>query len=49
VNNAGMYTPDAFPHLDASEFRRYFDVHVGGSFNVTRACWPHMARADRHA
>jgi NAD(P)-dependent dehydrogenase (short-subunit alcohol dehydrogenase family) len=45
VNNAGMYTPDAFPDLDASEFHRYFDVHVGGSFNVTRACWPHMARA----
>jgi NAD(P)-dependent dehydrogenase (short-subunit alcohol dehydrogenase family) len=45
VNNAGMYTPDAFPQLDVSEFRRYFDVHVGGSFNVTRACWPHMARA----
>jgi NAD(P)-dependent dehydrogenase (short-subunit alcohol dehydrogenase family) len=45
VNNAGMYTPDAFPQLDASEFRRYFDVHVGGSFNVTQACWPHMTRA----
>jgi len=45
VNNAGMYTPDAFPDLDAAEFHRYFDVHVGGSFNVTRACWPHMARA----
>jgi NAD(P)-dependent dehydrogenase (short-subunit alcohol dehydrogenase family) len=45
VNNAGMYTPDAFPDLDASEFHRYFDVHVGGSFNLTRACWPHMARA----
>jgi NAD(P)-dependent dehydrogenase (short-subunit alcohol dehydrogenase family) len=43
VNNAGMYTPDAFPDLDAAEFHRYFDVHVGGSFNVTRACWPHMA------
>jgi NAD(P)-dependent dehydrogenase (short-subunit alcohol dehydrogenase family) len=45
VNNAGIYVPDAFPAVDVLTMRRYFDVHVGGSFNVTRECWPHMARA----
>ena len=45
VNNAGIWVPDQFPDVDASTMRRYFDVHVGGSFNVTRECWPHMARA----
>jgi NAD(P)-dependent dehydrogenase (short-subunit alcohol dehydrogenase family) len=45
VNNAGMYRPDEFPALEFAEFRRYFDVHVGGSFNVTRECWPHMVAA----
>ncbi|MFC4944217.1 SDR family NAD(P)-dependent oxidoreductase [Pseudonocardia sp. GCM10023141] len=45
VNNAGIYLPDAFPDIEPAEFRRYFDVHVGGSFAVTRRCWPHMVRA----
>jgi NAD(P)-dependent dehydrogenase (short-subunit alcohol dehydrogenase family) len=45
VNNAGIWVPDEFPDVDVPTMRRYFDVHVGGSFNVTRECWPHMARA----
>jgi NAD(P)-dependent dehydrogenase (short-subunit alcohol dehydrogenase family) len=45
VNNAGIFVPAEFPALDVSELRRYFDVHVGGSFNVTRECWPHMVQA----
>jgi NAD(P)-dependent dehydrogenase (short-subunit alcohol dehydrogenase family) len=45
VNNAGIWVPDEFPGVDVSTMRRYFDVHVGGSFNVTRECWPHMARS----
>jgi NAD(P)-dependent dehydrogenase (short-subunit alcohol dehydrogenase family) len=45
VNNAGIFVPEEFPTLTVSELRRYFDVHVGGSFNVTRECWPHMVQA----
>ena len=45
VNNAGIWVPDEFPNVDVSTMRRYFDVHVGGSFNVTRECWPHMVRS----
>jgi NAD(P)-dependent dehydrogenase (short-subunit alcohol dehydrogenase family) len=45
VNNAGFFVPSEFPGAEVSELRRYFDVHVGGSFNVTRECWPHMVRA----
>ncbi|HEY4463036.1 MAG TPA: SDR family NAD(P)-dependent oxidoreductase [Streptosporangiaceae bacterium] len=45
VNNAGIWSPDEFPGVEVSTMRRYFDVHVGGSFNVTRECWPHMARS----
>jgi NAD(P)-dependent dehydrogenase (short-subunit alcohol dehydrogenase family) len=45
VNNAGFAMPSEFPDADVSDLRRYFDVHVGGSFNVTRECWPHMIRA----
>jgi NAD(P)-dependent dehydrogenase (short-subunit alcohol dehydrogenase family) len=45
VNNAGIFQPIDFPALDLAELRHYFDVHVGGSFNVARECWPHMAGA----
>jgi NAD(P)-dependent dehydrogenase (short-subunit alcohol dehydrogenase family) len=45
VNNAGILVPDEFPGVDLPTMRRYFDVHVGGSFNVTRECWPHMVRS----
>lgn len=45
INNAGIWTPREFPDVDSVELRRYFDVHVGGSFNVARQCWPHMVKA----
>lgn len=42
VNNAGIYTMDEFPDVELDVMRRQFDVHVGGTFNVTRAAWPHL-------
>lgn len=45
VNNAGIFSTDAFPDLDLDVLRRQFEVHVGGSFNVTRAAWPHLTAA----
>ncbi|MFF7601944.1 SDR family NAD(P)-dependent oxidoreductase [Streptomyces mirabilis] len=45
VNNAGIFMPGEFPAMEASELRRYFDVHVTGSFNVARECWPHMVQS----
>lgn len=42
VNNAGILAPGALPALEAADLRRHLDVHVVGSFNVTRAAWPHM-------
>ena len=31
-----------FPEADADNLERHLAVHVGGSFNTTRAAWPHM-------
>ncbi|WP_216913221.1 SDR family NAD(P)-dependent oxidoreductase [Nocardia noduli] len=45
VNNAGIFTNDAFPEMDAEWLRRQFAVHIEGSFNMTQAAWPHMTRA----
>lgn len=45
INNAGIYWTDVFPDMDSSDVQRQLALHVGGSFNVTRAAWPHFVAA----
>jgi NAD(P)-dependent dehydrogenase (short-subunit alcohol dehydrogenase family) len=42
VNNAGILTTSVFPETETDEVLRHLSVHLLGSFNVTRAAWPHM-------
>ncbi len=42
INNAGIVRWAGFPEADADNLARHFAVHVAGSFNTTRAAWPHM-------
>jgi NAD(P)-dependent dehydrogenase (short-subunit alcohol dehydrogenase family) len=42
VNNAGIVRWAGFPEADADNLERHLAVHVFGSFNTTRAAWPHM-------
>jgi NAD(P)-dependent dehydrogenase (short-subunit alcohol dehydrogenase family) len=42
LNNAGIMRWGEFPVVDREHLRRHLAVHVGGSFNTTRAAWPHM-------
>ena len=42
VNNAGIIRWAGFPHADAVNLASHLAVHVAGSFNTTRAAWPHM-------
>jgi NAD(P)-dependent dehydrogenase (short-subunit alcohol dehydrogenase family) len=42
VNNAGIMRWAGFPEADADNLARHLAVHVAGSFNTTRAAWPHM-------
>lgn len=42
VNNAGIIRWAGLPEADADNLARHLAVHVGGSFNTTRAAWPHM-------
>ena len=46
VNNAGIIRWAGFPEADADNLERHLAVHLGGSFNTTRAAWPHMAAQD---
>ncbi len=42
VNNAGIIRWAGLPEADAGNLESHLAVHVGGSFNTTRAAWPHM-------
>jgi NAD(P)-dependent dehydrogenase (short-subunit alcohol dehydrogenase family) len=42
INNAGIVRWAGFPEADADNLDAHLAVHVGGSFNTTRAAWPHM-------
>jgi NAD(P)-dependent dehydrogenase (short-subunit alcohol dehydrogenase family) len=42
VNNAGIMKWARMPEVDERDVARHYAVHVGGSFNTTRAVWPHF-------
>ncbi len=42
VNNAGIIRWAGLPEADSANLEAHLSVHVGGSFNTTRAAWPHM-------
>jgi NAD(P)-dependent dehydrogenase (short-subunit alcohol dehydrogenase family) len=42
INNAGIIRWGGLPAIDAGNLESHLAVHVGGSFNTTRAAWPHM-------
>lgn len=44
INNAGIYDPKPFEQITPADFRELFAVHVEGSFNLTKAAWPHMQK-----
>jgi NAD(P)-dependent dehydrogenase (short-subunit alcohol dehydrogenase family) len=45
INNAGIIRWAGPPDADADNLASHLAVHVGGSFNTTRAAWPHMVEA----
>jgi NAD(P)-dependent dehydrogenase (short-subunit alcohol dehydrogenase family) len=42
INNAGNVIYGAMPEVDINVFDAILGVHLRGTFNVTRAAWPHM-------
>jgi NAD(P)-dependent dehydrogenase (short-subunit alcohol dehydrogenase family) len=44
INNAGIIRWAGMPEVDAENLERHLAVHVAGSFNTTRAVWPHLLK-----
>ena len=42
VNNAGIIRWGGLPEVDLANLERHLAVHLIGSFNTTRAAWPHF-------
>ncbi len=42
INNAGIIRWAGLPEADAENLGSHLAVHVVGSFNTTRAAWPHL-------
>ena len=46
INNAGIVRWAGFPEADGDNLASHLAVHVTGSFNTTRAAWPHMVEQE---
>lgn len=44
VNNAGILRDKAFANMDDKQFKQVMDVHLRGTYKVTKAAWPYMLK-----
>ncbi|KAK4942858.1 hypothetical protein LTR10_017434 [Elasticomyces elasticus] len=47
VNNAGFVRDKSFANMDDTLWRTVMDVHLEGTYRMTKAVWPHFVR-QRH-
>jgi multifunctional beta-oxidation protein len=44
VNNAGFVRDKSFANMDDTLWRTIMDVHLEGTYRMTKAVWPHFVR-----
>ena len=44
VNNAGILRDKAFANMDDSQFNTVLNVHLRGTYKITKAAWPYMLK-----
>ena len=44
INNAGFLRDKAFVNMDEATWDAVLRVHVNGTYQMTRAVWPHLIR-----
>lgn len=44
INNAGILRDKAFANMEDKQFQQVMDVHLRGTYKVTKAAWPYMLK-----
>lgn len=44
INNAGILRDKAFTNMDDKQWDQVWDVHVGGTYKVSKAAWPYLLK-----
>ncbi|KAF2721485.1 putative peroxisomal multifunctional beta-oxidation protein [Polychaeton citri CBS 116435] len=44
INNAGILRDKAFHNMDDKMFHQVLDIHLRGTYKVTKAAWPYMLK-----
>lgn len=44
INNAGILRDKAFTNMDDKQFQQVLDVHLRGTYKVSKAAWPYMLK-----
>lgn len=44
INNAGFVRDKSFANMDEHIWRSVMDVHLNGTYRMTKAVWPHFVR-----
>lgn len=44
INNAGILRDKAFANMDDKQFQQVLDVHLRGTYKVSKAAWPYMLK-----
>jgi multifunctional beta-oxidation protein len=44
INNAGILRDKAFANMDDQQWDQVMNVHLRGTYKVTKAAWPHFLR-----
>ncbi|VEU21492.1 DEKNAAC102574 [Brettanomyces naardenensis] len=46
INNAGILKDASFKKMTEKQFTDVLDVHLNGSFRLTKACWPYFKKQN---
>ncbi|KAK6433975.1 bifunctional hydroxyacyl-CoA dehydrogenase/enoyl-CoA hydratase fox2 [Oleoguttula sp. CCFEE 5521] len=44
INNAGILRDKAFTNMEDKQFQQVLDVHLRGTYKVTKAAWPYLLK-----
>ena len=47
VNNAGFLRDKSFNNMEEAQWKAVLDVHLTGTYQMTKAVWPHFVRQSR--